>query len=454
MSLISHIKAELNRHINQKTRSYSTGVSSVYSMTEIPKIIEKKNRDWVLYGEDNLYPDKLQDLLAGSAIHNSIVKTKTKMTAGDGFLINGANSEKESELKYDALLPETKEDYDLFLENRNDKYNMQQIIARLASDLQTFGAFAYELVWNKDFTRIATVKYVPVKNLRSGKYVNDKVISYWYSRDWSKLKDNAPCEIFSFDKNDKTNMNQIVYEKIGNFEYYGEPSYQGAMTWIQTDFKMGIYHLSNISNGMSPSMALKFYKVPADENEKQQILDDIRHSFVGPENTGKHMVFFSPNKDTAPDISPVATSGLDKQLLLLAELCDKKILTGHQLTSPLIVGISVSGQIGGNVELKTAWQIFDNVVIAYDRLAISSSIKRNVLDTNAIAIAWEINPFDPFKELKTAENADPIYYGISNLPPAVASKVVEAMSENEIRDLIGLPPLPGGDIPPTTNPPA
>lgn len=449
MSIGKDIFNKLKEHVSKtEKKTQSPGIASAFAMTEVPVIKEVKSKDWVLYGEDNLYPLKIKDLLSGSAIHNAIVKTKTKMTAGDGFLINGANSEEQSKAAYLALDPNTKEDYDLFLENRNDKFDIKKIISLLSKDLQTFGAYCYELVWNKDFTRISTVKYVSVANIRSGKYVNDMVQSYWYCRDWRDIKKNTPKEIYAFDKNNKNQLNQLVYEKIGDFEYYGEPSYQGGMTWIQTDFKMGIYHLSNIENGMAPSMALNFFKVPDDENEKQKILSDINKNFVGPSNVGKKMVFFSENKDVAPTVNPVGTSGLDKQLLLLAELCDKKILTAHQLTSPLLVGISISGQLSGNTELKTAYQIFDNVVMASDRSEISESLQRNVLNVNKTDIIFEINPFDPFKE--PFESSNPISAEINSLSPLVAGKVLDSMSANEIRDLIG---LKAENVPviPTTN---
>jgi hypothetical protein len=107
------------------------------------------------------------------------------------------------------------------------------------------------------------------------------------------------------------------------------------------------------------------------------------------------MVFFSDGKELAPDIQPVETSGLDKQLIILAELCDKKILTGHQLTTPLLAGVSISGQLGGNTELQTGFQIFDKVSMEADRNYVSQSIQ-NVFNYNKTGVKISINPFNPF----------------------------------------------------------
>jgi len=84
--------------------------------------------------------------------------------------------------------------------------------------------------------------------------------------------------------------------------------------------------------------------------------------------------------------------------LLLAELCDKKILTGHQLTSPLLAGVSVSGQLGGNTELETGWQIFDGLSMAADRKVLRNDIEF-WFEFNKIGIDVNINKFKPFETI-------------------------------------------------------
>lgn len=443
-SRISEFRKALEKELKPtKAKGGQSEFSTVeFSISEVPKIIEKKDKDWVFWGENNLYPLQIGDMIYGSAIHNSIIKTKSKMTAGEGFLINGSPSAEDSETAISKLDKDLQEAYKAFVENKNNKESLHSVTKKLAYDLQLYGAFAYEVIWNQDFTKIVTIKYVKVANLRAGKMVNDQVESYWYSKNWvdTKIK---PREIPALKKDHpqkdgvEYSYNEIVYKKLGNLEYYGEPSYIGALTWIQTDFQMGIFHLANIENGMNPSMKLQFYKLPSSENDKQEILDDIRKRFTGPKKTGKHMVFFSDGKELAPSIDPVQTSNLDKQLLLLAELCDRKILTGHQLTSPLLVGISTSGQIGGNTELKVSYQIFDNTVIAFDRDMISDSYQE-ILDINGTEIKIKINPFDPFRERAVIKTKNNITDAINSLSPLVANKVLESMTVDEIRELIGL----------------
>lgn len=359
-----------------------------YTIPSVPLIIEKRNDDWVSYGENNLYPLMVNDLRAGSGIHNSIVKTKAKMTAGDGLLINGAKTEEESDSVYGSLDPRTKAEYDAFTKGTYD------LFYKCADDLQEQGQFCFEVMWNADFTRVVSKKYVDVKNIRAGKMFKDKVQSYWYSRDWSQARraENKPREIQAFSRDNKKSLNQLVFEKLGNQEYYGELPYKGGLNWIQIDMKMALYHLSNIDNGMNPGLHFKFFKKPKSDYEKQMIIDELKLAYKGSLKVGAPMFTFSDGKDEAVEIAPIETSNLDKQLIHMAELCDRKILTAHQLTTPMLAGLTTSGQLGGANELEIGYRIFDKMTIKSDRNFLIAPFNE-ILEINKVPLTLEINPY-------------------------------------------------------------
>lgn len=456
MSIISNIRGKLKQELNRsmpKEKSEFTAVEM--AIPDFPKLIEKKGQDWVSFGDRNLNPQLLADLKYGSAIHNAIISTAADMITGDGLLINGAKSPEESHAKYQQLPVESQKAYDFFLANPNNDLSTLEIKQKVSFDFKEQGACSYEIIFSSDFTNIATIKYVDVKNVRAGKMVNDVVKSYWYSKDWENITkiENKPVEIMAADFNVSKDpavkgksINQLVYIKRGSLKYYGEPDYIGGLTWIQTDFQMGIFHLSNIENGMNPSMVLKFYKVPATENDKQDILEKIKKQFVGPKKTGRHMVFFSEGKDLSPDINPVQTSGLDKQLLNLAELCDRKILTAHKLTTPLLAGISTSGQIGGNVELEVGYKIYDKTRMAPYRNQIDLSFNK-ILTYNRTGVVVKTNPYNPFAT-QTSVDSNPVNTALNALSPLVANKVLEKMTDDEIRGIVGL--KAGANLPPAS----
>lgn len=392
----------------KKPSVHHAGVHTSMQVAETPMIIETKNKDWVSYGVDNLYPNRIDELPYGSAIHNSILKTKVKMMTGDGLLINGAKTKEESDLLYKNLDSATKAKYDWFLKNPNAKMSMDKVREKLSSDLQKHGYFAYEIVFNNDFSQIVTVRHLEAKNVRSGKFKDGVVQSYFYSRDWSKINryENKPKEIFTFTGEDKEHLNQIVFEKVGDLEYYGTPPYVGAITWIYTDIEMGFFHNANTSNGMAPGMHWNFFREPKNQTEEDEIIYGIEKGYKGGRKAGTRVITFSESKDAALEVKPIETSNLDKQMIVLAELCDKKILSGHQLTSPLLAGISISGQLGGNTELESAFKIFDKVTMEADRQLLTNSLQW-ILDYNKIAVTIDVNPFNPFATIvKTPTNGN------------------------------------------------
>lgn len=413
-----------------------------FAMPEIPVIREVQGKDWVLYGENNLYPLKLSVLPNQSAIHNSIVGGKAKMMAGKGLLINGTQTKEQSK---DALLKldrKTQLDYAHFLSNPNGSQDMQEIIDAVSLDWQTYGAYAIEVVWSMDFTRIATVKYVEVKNLRMGKMCDGKINEYWYSRNWALTNKDGyrPNKIAAFDPDNKQEYNQIIYVKNGTLEYYGEPFYKGSLTWIDIDAKMANFHNSNIENGFAPSMALKFYQKPASPEEQSKVISDIKKAYSGGQNAGKAMIFFSDGKDLAPDMEPINVSNLDKQYIALSELAVQNILTGAQVTSPALFGIAVPGSLSNGTELETAYKIFNNSVIAPDRLKVEKTLNR-ILAINKIPVTVTIEAFNPLDDIQVIQSAnDMVLASLNTLSPLVATKVLESMSEDEIRALASLPP--------------
>jgi hypothetical protein len=386
----------VKRELQPKQVLTSTSVQP-FSLTiaELPKIVERKNKDYVLWGEDNLYPNKLNEVSLGSAIHGAILKTKTKMTHGDGFLINGSTTKEESDAKVASLPANQKAEYDFLMKNKVGGESLQKVVKKLANDFQIYGCYAFEVLFNQDFTKIAGIKHVDVRNVRSGKLENGKVKKYYYSRDWSDIRNNIPKEIEAYYEGNKDSYNQLYFTKVGTLDYYGIPAYVGALNWIYTDMQLGIFHNANISNGMNPGLHFKFYKLPASKLEEDEIIAGIKKTWQGADKTGKMVATFSEGKETAMDIQPIEVSNLDKQLVHLAELCDKKILSAHQLTTPLLAGISVSGQLGGNTELELGYTIFDNVAMEADRQMISDDLQW-IFNYNKTGIQIDINPFKPF----------------------------------------------------------
>jgi hypothetical protein len=69
------------------------------------------------------------------------------------------------------------------------------------------------------------------------------------------------------------------------------------------------------------------------------------------------------NRDQMPEIVPIPQNGADGYYTTVNDMVTQKILTGHRITSPMLLGIKTEGQLGGRSELLDAYQHFLTTVI-------------------------------------------------------------------------------------------
>jgi hypothetical protein len=366
---ITPIQVEKNNSVDDGLYSFSLG-----AQTDLPVITENRNHEWVDYGIDNLYPEYLKDMYNTSPTHQAIVKTKAQMVIGEGWEINETYLDEADKVKiYQILLQIEKDGYELSL------------------DYQIFGAMALEVIWSLDHTRIVEVNRIDPSKLRSGKFEDGKVEEWYYKRDWSDRREDEVC-IYSFNRGDLENHRQLLYipgQKVSN-EYYGEPSYLGAMDWITLESQVGLYYKSLIENGFNPSVLVKFYRKPASQEERDDVVNGLKRSFGGVKRAGKAMVIFSDGKELAPDVTPVDVQNVDKQFVVISDQITQKILTGERATTPELFGLSIPGQLGSG-DFETKVKCFNKYVIQPDQKVFENMVN-GLLLANGYKVDFRLKP--------------------------------------------------------------
>ena len=116
---------------------------------------------------------------------------------------------------------------------------------------------------------------------------------------------------------------------------------------------------------MAPSMLMNFNNGTPDEESRELIERRIYEKFSGTSNAGKFILAFNDNSESAATIDPVQLSDAHNQYQFLSDESTNKILVGHRLSSPLLLGIRTGNNgLGSNAdELKQASILFDNMVI-------------------------------------------------------------------------------------------
>lgn len=341
----------------------------------------------IRWGQNNLFPNQLSDLYLSSPIHASIINQKCNLIAGSdiGFSnLSGLTDTQKNELNRFAVAA-----------NGCDK-SIYEVGKELILDYQVFGQFALEIIWDLTFTKIIKINRIPVMCIRIGEENTfGRIEKFYFNKDWTRPHLNGTKELVPFDVNDKTNTNQILFIKNNTLDgrYYGVPKYSSGLNWIASDAAISKFHLSNITNGMSPSLKIQFFKVPETQIQRDEIVQNIKRQYTGQGNAGKAMILFSDGKDTAPEIEPIQVNNIDKQFTVIADQIVEQILRAHNGVSGILFGISTSGnKLSLQGEYEAAFKIFSETVIAPDRKIIEDTLNK-VLQINGLNAGLFFQPF-------------------------------------------------------------
>jgi len=389
------------------------------STTTAPVVTEVRGKHWIDYGTEdwaNLYPQFLIDLYYNSSTQAAIINATAEMIAGEDIVI-----EDEEERDLEAVVKLKK-----FFNSANSNETLQEVVKKISFDFKLQGAFALNIVWSQDRTQIAEIYHIGVGKIRAEK-ANElgKVEGYYVSADWSDTRKNKPYRVPAFNTNDRTSPNQILYTGLysPNMNAYHTPDYVAANNWALVDQRVAEFHLNNISNGFAGSFLISFANGVPTQEERFQIEQSLAAKFTGADNAGKFILTFSDDKTRTPEITAISPSDLDKQYLALQELLVQNILTGHRVTSPILMGIKSDSGLGNNAdELNSAANFYSNTVVKPFQEHILK-ILRKIFTVNNMDMPVR------FEQLK------PITTRFTN------QDLAAVMTQDEIREELGLAPL-------------
>ena len=332
------------------------------------------NKEFIKYGDDNAFPFHLIDLQNNSSIHNTCINAIVDGIIGEGLTSNVERS----------------------LERANPYESWNDIFKKVARDYKLFGGYALEVVWSNDGTKIAEVYHIDFSYLRSRKMNHRKMVEgYYLSDEWvmryrdgrisgqqmTNLEDVPYLPVYNQDKATEE-PNQIIYFKpyTPGQQYYPLPDYIGAIKVIELDAEVDTFHNNNIKNGLAPSLSITTF-TNANDEERRVIEQMLRTQYGGAENAGSLMYIDVDSPENAPVITPIPQNGADDYYYNLNEMVVQKILTAHRITSPMILGIKTSGQLGGREEVLDAYLLLLNTVIRPYQQSILSTFE-TIFDVN------------------------------------------------------------------------
>jgi len=353
-----------------------------------PEVVESKRYDWVEYGEDNMYFQYLIDRYNGSPTNNAAINGIAEMIYGRG--LDATDSESNQD------------DY-----NKMRKLFSKDCMKKICYDYKMMGQSALQIIYSKDHSEIVEVSHIPVETLRAEKASDGEIKAYYYSSDWSKVKHNdKPKRISAFGKS-KDGI-EILYIRPyrAGFYYYSPVDYQGGLQYAELEEEIANYHISNIQNGLQPSMLINFNNGTPDKEQRDAIERAIYDKFSGSSNAGKFILAFNDSKELAATVDPIILNDAHQQYQFLSDESMKKVMVSHRIVSPMLVGIKDNTGLGNNAEeLQTASLLMDNTVIRPMQVTILDALEE-ILEFNNINLDIYFKTLQPleFTDLTNAMN--------------------------------------------------
>jgi hypothetical protein len=356
----------------------------------IPEIKEDYRNDWVTYGEDNNYFGDLIDNYLSSPTNSCCINGIVDMIYGRG--LNATDSEEKPEMfaRFKMILKDEE-------------------VKKIVNDYKLLGQAAIQIVYNKSKTRITSLTHFPMETLRAEKAKDGKIRGYYYHPKWKKYKPtDDPTRIPTFGNGNQSELRElyIIRPYRPGFYYYAPVDYHGCLQYCSLEEEVSNYHINNILNGLQPSLLINFNNGVPDEEAQQLIENKIQDKFGGTSNSGKFILAFNEDPDRKADIEPIHLPDAHAQYQFLSDEAREKIMLGHRVVSPILLGIKDNTGFGNNAEeLRTASVLMDNIVIRPFQEKIIDCLKTilafNEIDLNLYFVTLQPIEFTELDNIQT-----------------------------------------------------
>ena len=336
----------------QTPKHYKDSIKVVnLSGYQAPDVVEQQHKDWVLYlngeGGDDYFESLIEKYL-GSPTNACCINGITEMIYGRGLEATDSTEKPEMYARMKLLLT-------------------PKCLRKLVNDYKLLGQGAVQLIYNKDKSAITKVVHFPMETLRAEKATDGKIKAYYYFHKWSEIKpSDKPKRIPTFGNGGKGDLIELYIFKPykPGFYYYAPVDYNGCIQYCELEEEVANYHINNIQNGLQPSLLVNFNNGVPNEETQELIERKIYDKFSGSSNAGKFILTFNESSEDQATVDPIHLPDAHAQYQFLADESREKIMLGHRIVSPILLGIKDNTGFGNNAEeLRTASIIMDNMVI-------------------------------------------------------------------------------------------
>jgi hypothetical protein len=356
---------------------------------EAPQITESKKDDWVTFGDNNSYFQFLIDRYKNSTTNNAVINNITRLIYGRGLSALDASRKPNEYAQMMSI------------------FNSSEI-KKIVTDLKIFGQCAIQV--SKSKGKVLKAFHMPVQLLAPQKCDKDgKINAYYYSDNWEDIKNFPPKAIPAFGTS-KEDI-EILYIKpysVG-MKYFSYCDYQGCIPYAKLEEEISDYLINEVQNGFSGTKVININSGSYTEEQQDDYSRQILNSVTGSKGK-KVIVSFVRNQEQKTTIDDVPLNDAPQHYQYLSDECRNKIMVGHNVTSPLIFGITSSNGFSSNAdELKNSVVLFDNMVIRPIQDLLTEAFDQ-ILAVNGISLKLYFRTLQPleFTDLENAQSEEQV----------------------------------------------
>jgi hypothetical protein len=298
-----------------------------------PIIKENKSKGYVTNGVHNSYFKYVNDRYIGSPTNSAIINGYISWIYGKGL---ACKDQVQKPSQYARLYSILK----------------KKDIKRVVADYETQGMAYIQIIRNRDKS-ISSIEHIAVDKIAPEIANEDNVIeAYYYSHDF---KDNKiePTRIKAFgvgNSYDAIEIYCIRPYQLG-MNYFALPSYQSCLQYAELEEEISNYSINHMRNGLSTGYIINIpdsYNL--DDEAKSEIEKNIKRKLTGSSRAGTFMINFANGENSEITVTNLEINDAHKQWESLNEISQSKILTAHEVVSPMLFGVKDASGFSSNAD--------------------------------------------------------------------------------------------------------
>ena len=316
-----------------------------------PKETKVPGREFVEWGDRNLYPYYLLELYDTVPTLRSIVNGNVDFITGDDC----------------SILPLTETMKGGRMNTHGDTIRDQ--VKDIARDFEIYGGFALQVIRNYA-GEVAEVYYIDIRFLRT----NEDCTVFRYSEKWDKggRRDVSVYPAFipftpekwaglSEEERDR-HASSIVYVKNEHTQTYPAPIYAASIKDCEIERNITDYHYNSLENGFASSVIINFNNgIPSDEMQ-EEIVADIASKFTGHQNGSRFICSWNRTKENATTIEPLKVEDFGERYKALSTHARQQIFSAFRAI-PALFGIMTESTGFNEQEFEQAFRLYNRTQV-------------------------------------------------------------------------------------------